>query len=224
MNNAERYRETLPSLTAHETILSETSEHIVFGKSAVHAEATMRVMRKTSDGSLEESRQITAVNGKPVASNKRVSLPLTISGGFGDFPAMFFTSQHQSCFHFVLAPHLRPDAPLELSISLNPDASTLPQCKPAPTGLTAIARIDPTTHQLIHLEQTFPDGPEAPGFRILFISVDLAPTLVGQNTFWLPTTLVTHAVDGKNRKSWISHYSDYHQFTATSTILSTIPE
>jgi hypothetical protein len=224
VDNAERYRATLPSLTAHETILSETSETIVFGKSAVHAEATIRVVRKTSGGPLEESRQIIALNGKPIASDKRVGLPLTISGGFGHFPAAFFSPENRPCFNFVLSPRLQHDAPLELSISLNPDASELPQCKPAPTGLAAIARVDPATHQLIHLERTFPDDPEASKSRMLFLSVDLAPTLVGQNTFWLPTTLVARGVNGKNRLSWISHYSDYHQFAATATILPATSE
>lgn len=222
--NAEHYRATLPSLTVHEAILSQTSDTVFFGKSTVQAEATMRVQRKTPGSEMEELRQITIVNGKPVAPNKRVGLPLAIDGGFGDFPARLFTTQHRPCFHFVLVPHAEAGAPLELSITPKYDGAMPSQCNPNPVGMTATARIDPASHQLIHLEQTFSEYPQAPKFHLLFISVDLAPIPMGQNTFWLPTALVARAVEGKSRFSFSSHYSDYHQFTATSTILPTTPE
>jgi hypothetical protein len=219
VENARAYRATLPSLAAHETILSKTSAVVVFGKSAVQAEATMRVMRKTPGGQLEESREFTTVNGKPHAAGKPVALPLTVQGAFDDFPAAFFDRENVPCYSFVLGPHLHPDALLTLSISLSPQAAALSQCKGISAALTAIAQIDPTARQLVHLERTFPAEPEETKARILFMSIDLAPTKIGRTTFWLPTIFNASAVDGKARLEWASHYSDYHQFTATSTIL-----
>jgi hypothetical protein len=192
---------------------------VVFGKSAVQAEATMRVTRKAPDGQLEELREFTTVNGKPHPAGKPVALPLTIQGAFDDFPAAFFDRENVPCYSFVLGPHLRPDAPLTLSIRPGPQAAALPQCKAIPADLTAIAQIDPATQQLVHLERTFPAGPEEAKSRMLFVSIDLAPTKLGQTTFWLPATFSANAVSGKDRLQWTSHYSVYHQFTATSTIL-----
>lgn len=217
--NAEVYLATLPSLTAHETIASKTSEVFsFFGKNVVHAEATIRA-RKASNGVMEESRQIASVNGKLFAPDKSVGFPMSLSGGFGGFAAEFFTRQHRPCFAFVLTPDRLAYEPFELAISLSSDATAHPECDPGWEGFTGMARIDPATLQLLHLERSFPETAVTGKHRLTFCSVDLAPAKLGQKTFWLPTTLIGHAQNGKIRLDWASTYSDYHQFAASSTIL-----
>jgi hypothetical protein len=86
--------------------------------------------------------------------------------------------------------------------------------------LGATALIDPETHQLVRLEEKY-IGTVTPKDRLIFLAVDLAPTTIGQKTFWLPITLSGKASLGKTRTDWVSHYSGYHQFTATSNIRPT---
>jgi hypothetical protein len=226
IENAAVYRATLPSLTAHETILSHDSGQLLLLKDAhyAQAEATMRVMRKTPDGPLEESRQITMLDGKPVPPDKHVVLPTGINGGFGGLSGVFFGGGNRHCFNFVLAPHPAPDTPYKLSITLRPESASTPHCPvKASEGMTATALVGADTHQLIHLEWTLPADFAAKSHHWPFSSVDLAPAKLGNETFWLPTEVIARKGTGKNNEEWIAHYSDYHRYTATSTIVPTSP-
>jgi hypothetical protein len=220
--NAALYRATLPSLTAHETITSDAS--ILLYKPHAEAEATVRVVRKVKGGPLVESREYTTLNGKPVAPDKHVVLPTNIYDGFDGFQGLFFTSQHRPCFNFTLAPQTAPATQLELRITLRPDAA-IPNCPSGMEGLLGIARIDPATHQLQHLEWTVPQVAE-PRVQILSASTDYAPTSIGDKTFWLPTEVAQYAINGKTKAKghFTVRYSDYHQYTATSTILPVTPQ
>jgi hypothetical protein len=219
--NASVYRATLPSLTADEDIISELVILGVYTKRD-EARATFRAIRKTEEVSLEESRQITTLNGKPVKPGEHVNLPTTLLGGFGRFQDMFFTPQHRPCFHFTLAPATL-GAPLQLNITLSPGAATRPGCEPGLDGLTGIARIDPATGYLIHLERTLPADIAAKYNHATFGSVDSGPTQVGDQIFWLPIIVTGDFVQnkGKSKGRFTAHYSNYHRYTATSTILPT---
>jgi hypothetical protein len=223
VQNVERYRATLPSLTAHESIVSKFDEVVFFGRSVYKAEATVRMVRKSADEPLKESRLYTAFNGKPIAPGQQPRLPITLGDDFSDIPSDFFSTSNRHCYEFTLSPHPK-DAPLELLISPNPDAATLPQCISAPKGRTGMVRVDPATLQLTHLESTTPMPNAEPNHSPAFISADYAPAKVGDKIFWLPATVIFRVVIGKDPMEWISHYSDYHQFTATATILPTTPE
>jgi hypothetical protein len=221
--NAALYRATLPSLTAHETIASDAS--ILLYKPHAEAEATVRVVRKLPSGPLLESREYTTLNGKPVTPDKHVVLPTNIYDGFDGFQGLFFTGQHRRCFNFTLAPQTAPATQLEIRITLRADAASLPNCPSGMEGLLGIARIDPATHQLKHLEWTVPQVAE-PRVQILSASTDYAPTSIGDKTFWLPIEVAQYAINGKTKAKghFTVHYSDYHQYTATSTILPVTPQ
>jgi hypothetical protein len=220
VENAASFRATLPSITAHETIESDSSNHLVF-RSRAKAEATMRVMRKTPDGPLEESREITTLNGKPVAPGKHVDLPTILGGGFGGLAGFFFTSKNRHCFNYSLIPKEVPDGTLELRITLSPDAASFSHCPKV--SVSGVALVTSETHQLTHVERSLPNEEAFPIHHWPFSSVDLAPIKVGDKTFWLPTTVTGHIVVGKERADWVSHYSDYHRFTVTANILPTTP-
>jgi hypothetical protein len=219
--NADQYRATLPSLTAQETILSKLSQFLKIPY-VVHAEATIRVTRKLSEDHLDESRQFTIINGKPVDSTDHTGIPFIFHNPLSGYAEEFFTREDRPCFTFVLSPQRHRSAPLELSIATSPGAAEHPQCKNW-NGVTGIVRIDAASHQLIHSETTYPETLETPKFHRRFASLDYAPVKIGQNTFWLPTTSTMYAVNGKVQMEWIAHYSDYRQFTATSTILPASP-
>ena len=76
-----------------------------------HAEATVRVMRKTPDGPLEESRQITMLGGKPVPPDKQVhDFPLDHLDVFAGLSATFVRQEYRYSFNFVPAPIMPLDA------------------------------------------------------------------------------------------------------------------
>jgi hypothetical protein len=222
IENAALFRATLPSLTAHETIESDASNGWPF-KSHGKAEATMRVMRKTPDGPLEESRQITVFDGKPVKAGRHVELPTMLLGGFGALAEVFFTQDRRHCFDYILIPRDKGDGMLELHITHNPEASSFSNCPIHFERVSATALVDSETRQLTHLEFTIPDEDAVPYHRWPFASVDLAPIEVGDKTFWLPTTVIGRVVRGKERENWIAHYSDYHRFAATANIVPASP-
>src|ERR1700733_4459679 len=62
--NASVYRNNLPSLTADEDIVSDLTILGIYHKHP-EARAPFRAIRKSDDSSLDESRQITILNGKP---------------------------------------------------------------------------------------------------------------------------------------------------------------
>ena len=181
----------------------------------------MRVLRAASGGALKETHEMTVLNGKavPPQENKGPAQP---SDAFIGVQAMFFNHSGRPCYGFSLAPQPTKDGLLELHISLSPESASLPNCMAAKgiTGLTGIARVDPTTHQLTHLERTIPNIADT---NVAFASTDYAPAKIGDKTFWLPAMTVTSSIINKAKVQTVIHYSDYHQYTATSTILPADP-
>jgi hypothetical protein len=221
VENAATFRATLPSLVAHETIESSASEGWIFRNHA-KAEAIMRVMRKTPDGPLEESREITAVNGKPLAPGKRADLPTMLSGGFGNIAGFFFNQRQSACFSYTLIPKDIPDGTLRLHIAVSPESLSLPNCPSWARRIDGTAIVTSDSRQLMHLEFNIPVEDAKPN-RWPFSSVDLSPIRIGETTFWLPTTVIGRSINGKELAEWVSHFSDYHRFAATATILPATP-
>jgi hypothetical protein len=216
--NAEQYHANLPSLTADEAIDSEASFMGMF-KSHAHATGTFRVLRAAPGVPLQESRQIAVLNGKPVEPGKHVTLPTTLFGGFGRFQEMFFTPEHRLCFSFTLLPQPGPRDTIQIAIASSGGAGQPPACTHDHATLTGLALVDPVAHQLVHVERTIPDEIAAPAKLAPFASVDLASTKVGDQTYWLPTTVTGTILNGKIRGRFLAHYSNYHRYTASITLL-----
>lgn len=218
--DAAAYRLTLPSLGAEESI---TSQSLGIGpfRARAEAKATFRVTRKSPDGPLEESRQITELNGKPVPEGHAVHLPLTFAGAFGDALEIFFAPALRPCFDFTLAPQLTPDGSQQISFLGRPGSEALPACARTPLGVAGFVRIDPPTHHIRHLERTVPAAVAEPRHIATFASVDYAPTLVGSETFWLPVSISARvgARQGSSAAEFTARYTHYHRFTGTVTLL-----
>jgi hypothetical protein len=212
VENAARDHATLPSLTAHESIVSKVDEVVVFGKNTAKAEATVRIVRKSPEGPWTENREITVLNGKPVTPNTRTFLPFNLTEGFNDTQSLFFSVQNRPCYNFALAARAGQDAPLELTITPFSEVATRTQC----IVHSGVARIDPETHHLTHLEFTNPAGTNSSQF---FGTIDYAATRVGDKIFWLPSLITARVVIGKTPYEWSARYSDYHQYAVTLTIL-----
>jgi hypothetical protein len=215
--NAAQYNATLPSLTADELIESEASYRGLFPDKA-KATATLRAIRSAPGEPLKESRQLLTVNGKPVDPDKKVRLPYTLFGGFGRFQEMFFTPQHLRCYLFTLLPESGPGGTIQIAISSPPDLSAVEGCDPEREGLTGLVRVDPVSRQLVHLERTVP-ADDRHKHLAPFASVDCAPTRVGDETFWLPTTVSGGSPKTAIRSQFVAHYSNYHRYTASIKLL-----
>jgi len=211
---------TLPSITAHETVETHASRGILWQNST--GEGTMRVLRAIPGGALKETHEMTVLHGELAVPDNRKG-PFQPPDAFIGLQGMFFRHSGRPCYSFTLAPQPTQDGLLELHIALSPESTSLPNCMSGPgdTGLTGIARVDPATHQLTHLERTFPiqAGP-----RASFASTDYAPAQIGDKTFWLPTVTVTSGISNKAKVHTTVHYSDYHQYTASSTVLPVDPQ
>jgi len=73
----------------------------------------------------------------------------------------------------------------------------------------------------MHIERTLP---ASDGNNASFLSTDYAPVKIGEKTFWLPVMTESTDVINKAKVHTIVHYSDYHLFTTSSTILPGTPE
>jgi hypothetical protein len=215
--NAAQYRVTIPSLTADESIDSESSYGGLF-KRKVQANGTFRAVRGTPGEPLKESRQVTELNGRPVSPNDPVRLPVALFGGFGRFQEMFFTPEHVRCFAFTLLPDPGPRGTLQIAISAAQNLDSQPGCPSGYKGLTGVALVDVASHQLVHVERTLADSPANRG-SAPFASVDSAPTKVGEETFWLPTEVAGGTPKQFHRGKFVAHYSNYHRYVASVTLL-----
>jgi len=215
--NAEHYRATLPSITANETIESEGSYMTVFRR-RVQAKGVFRVVREPG-GELKESRQVAEVDGKAVEPGHHLNLPWTLGGGFGRFTEMFFTPAHRPCYTYTLLPQPGPGNTQQIAIAEVPPDQRTPACIASSRGFTGLIRVDPATLQLVYVERTTTEEMALKYQLAPFASVEVASAKIGDETFWLPTVVVGTFTRGKVKGKFTAHYSDYHRYAGSITIL-----
>lgn len=215
--HAASYRATLPSLSAQESITSQTSGLF---KQRAEAQATFRVTRQESDARFHESRQITELNGKPVAAGKQVHLPVTFHGAFGDALEIFFAPALRPCYDFTLTPRIAPDGSQRSDFSGRPGSEANPACAHTPARVTGFVLIDPATKQIRHLERTVPEDVAKAHHLASFASVDYATAKIGEQSFWLPAVIVARLNGGK--AEFVARYSGYQRFTGTVTLMPNV--
>ena len=77
---------------------------------------------------------------------------------------------------------------------------------------------------MVYLERTVPEQAAIDGRLAPFASVELAPAKIGEDTFWLPTMVYGTFNHNKVKGSFEAHYSDFHRYTASITILPGVTE
>lgn len=215
--NAAHYRDTLPSVTADESIVSEGAYMGIFRKRTL-AQGTFRVIR-TPEGTLKESRQIAVLDGKSVDPSKKADLPIVLFGGFGQFQQVFFSPQQRPCFVFSLLPQPGPGGTQQIAVSPAPDSAEQAACKLSQSGIAGLVRVDAATRQIVHFERTVSDAFAAKTHLAPFVSVDSAPARVGDNTFWLPTQVIGRILNGRVHGTFTANYSNYHRYAGSMTLL-----
>jgi hypothetical protein len=224
--NTEEYRSTVPSFVCDEHI---TSQEIHDGKlkHETTVDAIFSVTRSTRQtGVLDESREVKAIDNKPSAK-KKVNMPLAFSGGFSGALTKFLSVGHDQCFKY------QPDAPnssrqdeVGFTFAARDDVSTQPSCATIKPGTGGRVLVDTATMQVTHIERTVPNPIAADHSVFGTASVDYAAVTLNGNTFWLPITITAFTTETPktNGFRFAAHYSNYHRFGATSTIIPLAPD
>lgn len=228
--NAEAYRASIPNFICDESVDSfRTSGGKV--KDEMKVQSSFSLVRSSNGKDPKETRVQNLVNGKKPKSQK-FAPPYFFVGGYANVIGFV----NDKCSSFVFAPDALPDGkgPIVLLTEPKPDSPDLPAYCSRERKLQARTKavIDPKSFQVVHLEQTLQDVsfglashlpfvPAPSTHNVFFWSVDFAPISLGDKSFWLPQT-VTSSVKDKNKPltlEYVAHYSHYHRFAATITIL-----
>ena len=225
--NVAEFQKSIPGFTSDELVISQRFDGPKL-KDQMKTNSSFEMEPIGTDGRLRETRHIKLVDGKVPKDPQKVSLPYTFSGGYAD--VIHYSQSRFDDFHIQSAPGA--GAPLVLVSSPRPISSG------QPNGCTALihsikATIDPVTFQVLRLETVTQDIAVDLGFRghfidvpssrnnIVTISIDYAPIDLGGKTFWLTQT-VTNDFKDKSKPvhmHYEAHYTNYHRYASTSTIL-----
>jgi hypothetical protein len=224
------FRTSIPSFISDESVLSQRFDGDKL-KDQMKVESSFEMVRDSSGSGLRETRIKNLVNGR-APKNQKVTPPFTFRGGFAD--VISFTENKCADYRFAEAPS--DGKPIVVLGSSKPSSSDRPAACTTQQALDLKAFIDPETFQVLRLEKTVQDiatglvghvpfVPMPSSHNVLTLSVEYTPIELGGKTFWLTKT-VTADMKDKNkpiRLHYEAHYTNYHRFTATSTILPAEP-
>jgi hypothetical protein len=216
--NTDQYKATVPSFFCDEHITSQEI-HDSKLKHETTVETLFRVSRSVPPaGTLEESREVKSVNGKP-SSNKKLDMPISFIGGFSGALAKFLSTDRRVCFDYQ-ADISSPASPgtEAFTFTAREAAAKQPACGSIQPGTTGKFVVDSGTMQVRHIERTVPN-PIGKDRAIL------GTASVGRS-FWLPSTIVAFTTETPktNAFRFTAKYTNYHRFAASSTILPTTSE
>jgi VWFA-related protein len=240
------YLSSIPNVFADEHVVSSvTRPYDPLSKQSVHAsemdsiidstiDSIFQLKRVSSDGKtadLVESREVKYVDHHAAAKGQSLTGPAILIGAFSRAPNVL-APQFKDCYDYRLLPDMRRK-PGDSILFLHADVrvleyalkSPLPagvEC-PAPEPTTGRVFIDPSSMQIVRLEQRRPRHDEGSGRPVAWSwSVDYARVMMDGKQFWLPKTISSKAssLDGGRFKwSFLANYGNYHLMTVTTTIL-----
>ena len=219
--NTKLYNMTVPSFICNEHIVSQES-HDGKIKREITVDAVFSVMRSAASAdTLEESREVKMVDGKP-ASSRKINLPLSFSGGFSGALNKYLSSDHRSCFEYAedaSAPIVKGLA--AFTFAVKPATARDPACAAIQPGTTGRFTVDSASMQVTHVERTVLNPVGKDGTVRGTAAVDYAPFMLNGRPFWLPTkiTAFTTETTKTNGVRFTAHYSDYHRFAATAVMV-----
>jgi hypothetical protein len=244
--NFVQYLSSIPNIFADEHVISNfTAAHGSQARSGVHDEEMQSVTESTIDSvfqlkrvstdgktvDLVESREIKYVDHQAAAKGQSLVGPAILLGAFTRAPNVF-SPELKDCYDYRLLPamHRKPG---ETFLFLHADVlvleyalkSPLPagvSC-PEPESITGRAFLDPSSMQIVRLEQQRPlhnEGTKLP--TSWSWSIDYARVTMDGKDYWLPKTISSKAASldgGRFKWSFLATYSNYHLTAVTSTIL-----
>jgi hypothetical protein len=220
--NTEQYKATVPSFFCDEHI---TSQELHDGKlkHETTIEALFRVTRSAApDVTLEESREVKSINGKP-STSKKLEMPISFSGGFSGALAKFLSAERRQCFDYRPDPSASASGTEAITFAASEAAAKQPSCSTIHPGTTGRFVVDSATMQVTHIERTVPNPVGRDQSVLGTAAVDFAPVTLNGKSFWLPSTITAFTTETPKTSTFrfTAKYSNYHRFTASSTILPT---
>jgi hypothetical protein len=199
-----------------------------------------RTLKPDHTITLEESREIKSIDGKPPRS-QQLNGPALLNGLFESGLAIVSVNQ-EACMHYTLqrANANHPAVPyiIRFATVLTPQTLT-PQTLTPQTGADCLLNeqskgrvfIDPVSLEVTRLEIATPrhvivqgnaSTPRVVGKREL--TVDYVPVLLGDESFRMPSTITMRTISGSGTFhvivwSFRATYSNYHRIQVTSRVL-----
>ena len=229
--NLDQYDSGVPSFFCDEHVVSRLVPDLHDRETVTDSVFRLkRVLNRDHTTSLEESREVKTVNGRP-AKSQEIDGPSLLGGAFEGGLAVVSVSQ-QACMNYSLERIKRNDAKAPIIVHF---ASVL---TPENTGGCLLHEdgkgrilIDPATMQISRMELTTPhhtiipgDVYESPIKGEWILSVDYAPVLLNGETFWMPATITSRATSSPGtfhatEWSFQATYRNYHKLEVTSRIV-----
>jgi hypothetical protein len=234
--NVADFKKSIPGFVSDESVLSQRFDGDKL-KDQMELESSFEMKRidgkgDTDKGNTRETRHIKLVNGKAPKDPEKVSPPYTYGGGV----ANIIQFSENTCDDFHLQSARDKGAPIILLSSPKTASSGRPSTCSSLVRSMKIT-IDPETYQVLRLEATTEDIPNDLGFRAHFVdfpssrnnimttSIDYALVELGGKSFWLTKTVTNDFKDKAKpvRMHYEAHYTNYHRFAASTTILPVEP-
>jgi hypothetical protein len=231
-SNLSQYDLGVPSFFCDEHVVSRMVPDL-------HDQATVtdsvfrlkRVLNADRTTTLEESREVKTVNGRP-ATTQEIGGPSIVHGAFEGGLAVVSLSQ-QACMNYTLERMKRNDAQGTIIVRF---ASVLTPENKGGCLLQENGRgqvyIDRATMQITRMELTTPHHTIIPGDEMGYgaiagewvLSVDYAPVVLDGKSFWMPETITSRTTSGRGSFhpiAWTfkASYGNFHKLEVTSRIV-----
>lgn len=229
--NLSRYDTRVPDLFCDEHVISQMESGSRNQRTVT--DSTYRLKRISNPDhtiSLVESRDINKIDGKPTTSQELTG-PTLLRGWFEAGLALI--SHNQSpCTNFSLQKIKkgRPREPLVVHFEIVLNRHNSKECL-LQEDSTGRAFVDPEAMQITRLELITPRHVIVPGQEFTspvigkrLLSIDYAPIEVGDERFWMPSTITMRATSGSgtfHMMAWSFEgtYHNYHKLLVTSRIV-----
>ena len=231
-SNLSQYDSGVPSFFCDEHVVSRMVPDIHDQETVTDSVFRLkRVVNADHTTTLEESREVKTVNGRP-ATTQEIGGPSIVRGAFEGGLAVVSLSQ-QSCMNYTLERAKRNDAKAPIVIRfvsvLTPENKG--GCLLQENGRGQVY-IDRATMQITRMELTTPHHTIIPGDEMGYgaivgewaLSVDYAPVVLDGKSFWMPATITSRTASGRGTFHPIvwtfkASYRNFHKLEVRSRIV-----
>lgn len=223
--NATSYLSSVPNFFADEHVDSAIEQAHYDGKIITATDSVFR-LRRVGEGSnttLEESREIKAVDHKPPKNEMTLTGPAVFRGAFSN-GIRLVSLDMTSCFEYqrVADAKINGVNAIVVTFTALPDAFFDNACPDVNEGR---AYIDPESFHLLRVEARVPKHLITLGVVGLWTwSIDYAPVTLDGRTFWMPKTIESEAIPNDHTVAWsfVARYSNYHKLEVNSHIITNL--
>ena len=231
-SNLSQYDSGVPSFFCDEHVVSRMVPDVHDQETVTDSVFRLkRVVNADHTTTLEESREVKTVNGRP-ATTQEIGGPSIVRGAFEGGLAVVSLSQ-QSCMNYTLERAKRNDAKAPIVIRfvsvLTPENKG--GCLLQENGRGQVY-IDHATMQITRMELTTPHHTIIPGDEMGYgaivgewaLSVDYAPVVLDGKSFWMPATITSRTASGRGTFHPIvwtfkASYRNFHKLEVRSRIV-----